>query len=135
MKKFIFLLLIFMAGIGWSMPPPAEEQNLFPGKELTIRQEVSFIQPQLIYFQDVTEAQEVAYIYKGDYLVNKISEVSLIGHDLLNWRNAGLRDFSICSIGIFQFPYNNNSNNRLLLIQNNILNRQNSNFGYPLTAN
>lgn len=129
MKRFIFFLLIFMAGIGWSMPPPAEEQNLVPGKELTIRQEVSFIQPQLIYFQDVTEAQEVAFIYRGDCFVNNRGEVSLISHAVFY-----CKQFSDIEMPKFLCNNYNKSINRLLFVQTTYLNRQNSNFGYPLMA-
>lgn len=128
MKKILFLLLMLMAGIGWTMPPPNNEQILVSREEFEIEQQISVIQPQLIFFQSVADAQEVAFIYRGDYFVNNRGEVSLISHAEFYYKQFN-------DVGIPQFLSNtNNSIYRLPFVQLHIMNRQNSNFGYPLRA-
>lgn len=129
MKKILFLLLMLMAGIGWTMPPPNNEQILVSGEKFETQQQISVIQPHLFFFQSVADAQEVAFIYRGDCFVNNRGEVSLISHAVFY-----CKQFSDIEMPKFLCNNYNKSINRLLFVQTTYLNRQNSNFGYPLTA-
>jgi len=127
MKKLFFLIFMVAVTICWAMHPPDHETNLVSEKESLTSHDFQIDQLQLENFKDVGEAQEVAFIYIGDYSALKCYDLS---------KNDFVFSSGFNGIVKISIIHNMFANSRKLSLQNKInFNRQNSNYGYPLTAN